>query len=57
MDPANGREALRESLQDDDEGADMLMVKPGLPYLDMLRAAARAHRLPIAVYQVRASTR
>ncbi len=38
MDPMNGREALRESLIDEAEGADILMVKPGLPYLDVLSA-------------------
>ena len=37
MDPANGREAVREALLDIDEGADMVMVKPALPYLDVLR--------------------
>lgn len=52
MDPANPREALAESLQDETEGADMLMVKPGLAYLDVL-AHIRAHTLrPLAVYQV-----
>jgi len=52
MDPMNGREALRESILDEAEGADFLMVKPGLPYLDVL-AKIRAHSLlPLAVYQV-----
>lgn len=52
MDPANAREALAESLQDEHEGADMLMVKPGLAYLDVL-ASIRAHSSrPLAVYQV-----
>lgn len=52
MDPANRREALAESLQDEDEGADFLMVKPGLAYLDVL-ADIRAHtQRPLAVYQV-----
>ncbi len=52
MDPANGREALAESLQDEAEGADILMVKPGLAYLDVL-ADIRAHSSrPLAVYQV-----
>jgi len=52
MDPANGREALAESLQDETEGADLLMVKPGLAYLDVL-ADIRAHtHLPLAVYHV-----
>lgn len=52
MDPANGREALAESLQDEAEGADILMVKPGLAYLDVL-ANIRAHSdRPLAVYHV-----
>ncbi len=50
-DPMNGREALRESDLDEAEGADMLMVKPGLPYLDVLtQIRARTH-LPLGVYQ------
>jgi len=52
MDPANGREAIRESLLDEAEGADMLMVKPGLPYLDVLARLRERTLLPIAVYQV-----
>jgi porphobilinogen synthase len=52
MDPMNGREALRESLQDEAEGADMLMVKPGLAYLDVLARLRERTLLPIAVYQV-----
>jgi porphobilinogen synthase len=52
MDPANRREALREIALDVEEGADIVMVKPALPYLDVI-AAARAHTtLPIAAYQV-----
>lgn len=52
LDMANGREALAESLQDEAEGADILMVKPGLAYLDVL-AAIRQHSLkPLAVYHV-----
>lgn len=52
MDPANSREALAESLQDEAEGADILMVKPGLAYLDVL-AEIRAHSSrPLAVYHV-----
>jgi len=52
MDPANKREALREIALDVEEGADIIMVKPALPYLDVI-AAARAHTLlPIAAYQV-----
>ena len=52
MDPANGREAIRESLLDEAQGADMLMVKPGMPYLDILAEIRRETRLPLAVYQV-----
>ena len=52
MDPANSDEALRESWLDLDEGADMLMVKPGLPYLDILRRVKDAFGAPTAVYQV-----
>ncbi len=52
MDPANLREALREVALDQAEGADWLMVKPGLPYLDVVRAVREASVLPVAVYQV-----
>ena len=52
MDPMNGREALRESLLDEAEGADILMVKPGLPYLDVLAKIRERSLLPLAVYQV-----
>lgn len=52
MDPMNGREAIRESLLDEDEGADILMVKPGLPYLDILAKIRQESLLPLAVYQV-----
>ena len=52
MDPANGREALRESALDEAEGADMLMVKPGMPYLDVLARIRDRTDLPLAVYQV-----
>jgi porphobilinogen synthase len=52
MDPLNGREALRESLQDEAEGADLLMVKPGLAYLDVLVRLRERTLLPLAVYQV-----
>jgi porphobilinogen synthase len=52
MDPANGREALRELRLDADEGADMLMVKPAGPYLDILHAARQEFNLPLAAYQV-----
>jgi len=52
MDPGNGREALRESLADEAEGADILMVKPGLPYLDVLARLRERTLLPLATYQV-----
>ncbi len=53
MDPANGREALREAALDAAEGADMLMVKPALAYLDVIRAVKEAHpSLPLAAYNV-----
>jgi porphobilinogen synthase len=52
MDPANVREALRECALDVAEGADALMVKPGLPYLDVLRAVREAYDLPLASYNV-----
>jgi porphobilinogen synthase len=52
MDPANVREALREVALDEAEGADWLMVKPGLPYLDVVRAVREATALPVAAYHV-----
>jgi porphobilinogen synthase len=52
MDPANGREALREMRLDANEGADLLMVKPAGPYLDILHAARQEFDLPLAAYQV-----
>lgn len=52
MDPANAREAMREGAQDVYEGADMLMVKPGLPYLDIVHRFYETFSLPIFVYQV-----
>lgn len=52
MDPMNGREALRESLLDEAEGADILMVKPALAYLDVLAGVRSRSLLPIAAYQV-----
>ena len=52
MDPCNGREALREIEDDIEEGADMVMVKPALCYLDILRAARDRYDLPIAAYNV-----
>jgi len=52
MDPANGDEAVREALLDVGEGADMVMVKPALPYLDVIRRVKDATRLPVAAYHV-----
>jgi porphobilinogen synthase len=52
MDPANVREALRECEQDVAEGADILMIKPALPYLDVIRAARERFDLPLAAYNV-----
>jgi porphobilinogen synthase len=52
MDPANGREAVREALLDVEEGADMVMVKPALAYGDLIGAVKRATRLPVAAYNV-----
>lgn len=52
MDPANVREALREAALDESEGADMLMVKPAGPYLDVIGRLRQATTLPLAAYQV-----
>ena len=52
MDPANVREALRECELDLDEGADVLMVKPALPYLDVIRAVRERFDAPVAAYNV-----
>ena len=52
MDPANAREAMREVFLDIDEGADIIMVKPGLPYLDIVRTVRDTIDLPVAVYMV-----
>ena len=52
QDPANYREALREAEADEAEGADVLMVKPGLPYLDVVRLLRDATSLPVAAYHV-----
>jgi porphobilinogen synthase len=52
MDPANGREAMREIELDLDEGADMIMVKPAMPYLDLIARARDRYDVPIAAYQV-----
>ncbi|HEY4118228.1 MAG TPA: porphobilinogen synthase [Byssovorax sp.] len=52
MDPGNAREALRELALDEAEGADMVMVKPALPYLDVVRQVRDATELPVAAYNV-----
>jgi porphobilinogen synthase len=52
MDPANGDEAVRESIEDMQEGADILMVKPALPYLDVIRRVKEATAMPLAAYNV-----
>ena len=52
MDPANAREAMREISLDVEEGADMIMVKPAMPYLDLIRMARERFNLPLAAYQV-----
>ncbi|MDZ7717809.1 MAG: porphobilinogen synthase [Balneolaceae bacterium] len=52
MDPANVTEAVKEAVIDQQEGADIVMVKPGLPYLDVLRAVKEAVQIPVSVYNV-----
>jgi porphobilinogen synthase len=52
MDPANAREALVETSLDVEEGADIVMVKPALPYLDVLRRVRETTNLPVAAYNV-----
>jgi porphobilinogen synthase len=52
MDPANGREAMREIELDLEEGADMIMVKPAMPYLDIIRQARDRFDAPLGAYQV-----
>jgi porphobilinogen synthase len=52
MDPANGDEAVREALLDVQEGADVVMVKPALPYLDVIRRIKESTNLPVAAYNV-----
>jgi porphobilinogen synthase len=52
MDPANGREALREIELDPEEGADMILVKPAMPYLDIIRQARDLLDVPLGAYQV-----
>ena len=52
MDPANGKEALRECLTDEEEGADIVIVKPALAYLDVVKEAMKKCDVPVAVYNV-----
>jgi porphobilinogen synthase len=52
MDPANGREAMREIALDLEEGADMIMVKPAMAYLDIIRQARDRFNVPLGAYQV-----
>ena len=52
MDPANGDESLREVALDLEEGADMVMVKPGMPYLDIVRRVKETFGVPTMAYQV-----
>ncbi|HEX7578464.1 MAG TPA: porphobilinogen synthase, partial [Thermoanaerobaculia bacterium] len=52
MDPANVREAIKEILSDVEEGADLVMVKPAMTYLDVVRAAKEATNIPVAAYNV-----
>jgi porphobilinogen synthase len=52
MDPANAREAVREARLDEVEGADVVMVKPALPYLDVIRRIRETTELPLAAYNV-----
>ena len=52
MDPANAREAMRQIALDIEQGADIIMVKPGMPYLDIVRAARDRFEVPVAVYNV-----
>ena len=52
MDPANGREAMREIELDLEEGADMIMIKPAMPYLDLIRQARDRFEVPLGAYQV-----
>jgi porphobilinogen synthase len=52
MNPANVQEALKEMAMDVEEGADMLIVKPGLPYLDVISKAVQEFQIPVFAYQV-----
>jgi len=52
MSPANSLEAVKEAISDEQEGADIIMVKPGLPYLDIVRAVKESVHVPVSVYNV-----
>jgi porphobilinogen synthase len=52
MDYANRIEAVKEALMDEEEGADIVMVKPGLPYLDIVREVKNAVKVPVSVYNI-----
>jgi porphobilinogen synthase len=52
MDPANGEEAIREALLDIEEGADIIMVKPAIPFLDVIHAVKQETKFPLAAYNV-----
>jgi len=52
MNPANVQEAIKEAVVDEREGADIIMVKPGLPYLDVVRAVKENVQVPVSVYNV-----
>jgi len=52
MDPANRIEAVKEALMDEEEGADIIMVKPALPYLDIIREVKNAVRVPVSAYNI-----
>jgi porphobilinogen synthase len=52
LNPSNSREAIREALLDIDEGADMVMIKPGLPYLDIVSNIKNQSKVPVVIYQV-----
>ena len=52
MDPANVTEAVKEAVMDEQEGADIVMVKPGLPYLDVVRAVKESVSVPVSVYNI-----
>ncbi|MCB1082575.1 MAG: porphobilinogen synthase, partial [Chlamydiia bacterium] len=52
MNPANKKEAIKEALLDEEEGADLLLVKPGLPYLDIISAIKEKSSLPVGAYHV-----